>query len=99
MKAKGPVARMKDDDDQTHFLHWTSIVCCFQQALECVLSQMISAQCTGCCFSAGDQLLLFLMKLRLALPHQELAYNFGIQITKVTKVEWRLCVVPEVGVC
>ena len=37
-------------------------------------------------FVYTDKLLLLLIKLRLALPHQDLAYHFGIHITKVMNV-------------
>ena len=85
MQVKSPVARMKGDDDQTHFYTGLPSYADFNSLLS-LLSQMISAQFTGCCLSAGDQLLVLLIKLRLALPHQYLAYRFGIHITKVTKV-------------
>ena len=57
----------------------------FTQYLELIVSDDFRTS-TGCCLSAGDQLLLLLIKLKLALPHQNLAYPFGIHITKVTKV-------------
>ena len=85
VQVKSPVARMKGDNDQTHFYTGLPSYAVFNSLLS-LLSQMISAQSTGCCLSAGDQLLLLLIKLRLALPHQDLAYRFGIHVTKVTKV-------------
>ena len=36
--------------------------------------------------SLADQLLMVLMKLRYADPHQHLAYQFGIDITRVSKI-------------
>ncbi len=85
VQAKSPVARMKGDDDQTHFYTGLPSYTVFTSLLS-LLSKLISAQSTGCCLSTGDQLLLFFMKLRLALPHQDLAYRFGIHMTKVTRV-------------
>ena len=35
--------------------------------------------------SAGDQLLLVMMKLRYATAHKDLTYRFGIHISRVTK--------------
>ena len=36
--------------------------------------------------STGDQLLMVLMKLRHADPHQHLAYQFGVNIGRVSKI-------------
>ena len=36
--------------------------------------------------SAGDQLLLVTMKLRLATAHKDLAHRFGIHVSRVIKI-------------
>ena len=36
--------------------------------------------------SAGDQLILVMMKLRLATPHKDLVYRFEVHVSWVTKI-------------
>ena len=50
------------------------------------LSALVPTMLTDCGLLTDDQFLLVLMKLKLAVPNQDLAYRFGIHVTKVSKI-------------
>ena len=82
---KSPAAIMQGDNDQTRFYTGLPSFAVFA-SLSDLFSELISPGISGCGLSHSDQLLLVLMKLRLAIPNQDLAYRFKIHVTKVSKV-------------
>ena len=82
---KSPAAMMQGDNDQTRFYTGLPSFAVFA-SLSNLFSGLISPGLTGCGLSHSDQLLLVLMKLRLAIPNQDIAYRFKIHVTKVSKV-------------
>ena len=82
---KSPAAIMQGDNDQTRFYTGLPSFAVFA-SLSDLFSGLISPGITGCGLSNSDQLLLVLMKLRLAIPNQDLAYRFRIHVTKVSKI-------------
>ena len=85
LMATSPSAKLKGDDKQTHFYTGLPSYAVFSSLLS-LLSTVVSTQCTASSLSLSEQFLLFLMKLRLAVPHQDLAYRFGIHVTTVGRI-------------
>ena len=69
---KSPAAMMKDDDSQTRFYTGLPSFAIFN-TLSDLFSGVITAS-LGCALSYKDQLLLVFMKLRLAIPNEDLGY-------------------------
>ena len=84
-KLRSPAAMMEGDDDQTRFYTGLPSYETFA-LLSKLFSTVVSTGSTGCGLTCSDQLLLVLMKLRLAIPNQDLGYRFKIHVTKVSKV-------------
>ena len=84
-KVTSPAARMNADDDQTRFYTGLPSYAVFVSLLS-LLSTLVPTKSTGCGLEASEQFLLVLMKLKLAVQNQDLAYRFGIHISKVSKV-------------
>ena len=82
---KSPAAIVQGDNDQTRFYTGLPSFAVFA-SLSDLFSGLISPGITGCGLSNSDQLLLVLMKLRLAIPNQDLAYWFRVHVTKVSKI-------------
>ena len=78
---------MHGDDEQTRFYTGLPSFAVFQTLLH-LISPVVSATASsiGSSLSLGDQLLFVLMKFRLVIPNQDLAYQFGIHFTKVSKI-------------
>lgn len=77
-----PAARMKDDDEQTLFL--TGIPS--YEMFDSLLNMLLPLLKVPSCLFAHDQLLLVLMKLRLATPLKDLSYRFNISISQVSVI-------------
>lgn len=84
-KVTSPAARMSSDDDQTRFYTGLPSYAVFVSFLS-LLSGLVPTKSIGCGLEASEQFLLVLIKLKLAVQNQDLAYRFGIHITKVSKV-------------
>ena len=84
-KLKSPAAMMLGDDNQIRFYTGLPSYAIFETLLK-LFSGVIPTASTGCGLGCSDQLLLVLMKLRLAVPNQDLGYRFRIHATKVSKV-------------
>ena len=85
LKVASPVQRLEGDDCQTHFYTGLPLYAVFMSLLTS-LSAVVPTRSSGFGLQAGDKLLLVLMKLKLAVPHEDVAYRFGIDIAKVSKV-------------
>ena len=79
-----PFKRLEGDDEQTRFYTGLPSYKIFDFLLETLKSMYPTYGRYG--LSAGDQLLLVMMKLRLATAHKDLAYRFGIYVSRVTKI-------------
>ena len=82
LKVTSSVRRMEDDDHQTHFYTGLPSYAVFMSLLTS-LAAVIPTGSSGCELQAGDQLLLVLMKLKLAVLHEDLAYRFSLDVAKV----------------
>jgi len=82
---KSPSAMMQGDNTQTRFYTGLPSFAVFNK-LSHLFTELVCPGLTGCGLSHSDQLLLVLMKLRLSIPNQDLAYRFRIDVTKVSKV-------------
>ena len=85
LKVKSPVGRLESDDHQTRLYTGLPSYSLYMTLLTS-LSAVVPTRSTGCGLQADDQLLLVLMKLKLAVPHEDLAYRFRTDIAKVSKV-------------
>ena len=74
---KSPAAMMVGDDNQIRFYTGLPSYAIFETLLK-LFSRVIPTASTGCGLGCSDQLLLVLMKLRLAVPNQDLGYCFRI---------------------
>ena len=85
---KSPSARMEGDDKQTQFYTGLPSYAVFTSLLNLLLSVMSKDANHG--LHPRDQFLLVLMKLRLALANDDLAYRFGITRNRVSQLfhEW-----------
>ena len=85
---KSPSARMEGDDKQTQFYTRLPSYAVFTSLLNLLLSVMSKDANHG--LHPRDQFLLVLMKLRLALANDDLAYRFGITRNRVSQLfhEW-----------
>ena len=79
-----PFKRLERDDEQTRFYTGLPSYKIFDFLLQKLKS--ISPTYDRYGLSAGDQLVLVMMKLRLATPHKDLAYRFGVHVSRVTKI-------------
>ena len=79
-----PFKRLEGDNEQTRFYTGLPSYKIFEFLLEKL--KPISPTYDRHGLSAGDQLLLVMMKLRLATMHKDLAYRFGIHVSRVTKI-------------
>ena len=73
---------MKGSDEQTLFYTGLPSYKMFESLLNLLLPLLKVSDC----LSAPDQLLLVLMKLRLAVPFQDLSYRFHISISQVSTI-------------
>ena len=80
-----PFEMLKGDDSQTHFYTSLSSYKLFETILT-LLNPLISMNNDTCKLSHGDELLLVCIKLRLAMPHEDLSYRFRIAVSSVSKI-------------
>ena len=85
LKVTSPVERLESDDDQTHLYTGLSSHAVLMSRLTS-LSALVPTRSTGCGLQVGDRFLLVLIKLKLAVPYQDLAYWYCNDIMKVSKV-------------
>ena len=78
-----PALQMADDDMQTKFSTGLPSYKIFALLLSKLKTVIPLYSHLG--LEANDQFLMVLMKLRLAVPNQGLAYRFGVHITKSFK--------------
>lgn len=85
---KSPSARMEGDDQQTQFYTGLPSYAVFTSLLNLLCSVMSKDGNHG--LHLRDQFLLVLMKLKLALANDDLAYRFGLSRTRVSQLfhEW-----------
>lgn len=74
--------RLEADDEQTRFYTGLPLYIIFDFLLGKL--QSVSPTYNRYGLSAGDQLLLVMIKLRLATAHKDLAYRFGFHVAQVT---------------
>ena len=79
-----PSRMLENDDKRMHYFTGLSSYSVFTTLLE-LLSQATKPY-LHFGSSPGDQLLMVLTKLRHADPHQHLGYQFGVDITRVSKI-------------
>ena len=80
--SSSPAAAMRNDNEQTLFLTAIPSYDMFEALLN-ILSPVVKPKFA---LSAADQFLLVMMKLRLAVPLQDLSYRFRIGITVVSNI-------------
>ena len=76
LRATRPSTKLQGDDKQVHFYTGLPSYSVFVSLLNLLVGVMSKHLSHG--LSISDQFLLVLMKLRLAVPNQDLAYRFGI---------------------
>ena len=79
-----PSRMLENDDKRTHYYTGLPSYSVFATLLE-LLSQATKPY-LHFGLSPGDQFLMVLIKLRHADPHQHLGYQFGVHITRVSKI-------------
>ena len=79
-----PSRMLENDDKRTHYYTGLPSYSVFATLLE-LLSQATKPY-LHFGLSSGDQFLMVLIKLRHADPHQHLRYQFGVHITRVSKI-------------
>ena len=79
-----PALRMGDDDMQTKFYTGLPSYKIFTLLLDKLKTVIPLYSRLG--LEANDQFLMVLMKLRLAVPNQDLAFRFGVHVTRVSKI-------------
>ena len=79
-----PALRMADDDVQTKFYTGLPSYKIFALLLDKLKTVVPLYSRLG--LEANDQFLMVLMKLRLAVPNQDLAFRFGVHVTRVSKI-------------
>ena len=84
LRATRPSERLQNDDHQVHFYTGLPSYSVFIALLNLLVGVMSKHLSHG--LSVGDQFLLVLMKLRLAVPNQDLAYRFGISPSRVSQL-------------
>ena len=80
-----PFEILKGDDSQTHFYISLSSYKMFETILS-LLNPLMSMNNDTCKLSHGDELLLVCIKLRLAMPHEDLSYRFRIAVSSGSKI-------------
>ena len=76
LRATRPSTKLQGDDKQVHFYTGLPSYSVFVSLLNLLVGVMSKHLSHG--LSISDQFLLVLMKLRLAVPNQDLTYRFGI---------------------
>ena len=84
MISTSPSRMLENDDKRTHYFTGLPSYSVFTTLLELLSKATKPYAHFG--LSPADQLLMVLTKLRHADPHQHLAYQFGIDITRVSKI-------------
>jgi len=84
LKRCSPSKRLEGDDSQTHDLTGLPSYKVFEVLVDKFTS--IAPTYTRYGLSAGDQLLMVLMKLRHATTHKFLGYLFGVHVSRVSKI-------------
>ena len=85
LSTSSPFEMLKGDDSQTHF--YTSLRSYkMLETILTLLNPLMAMKNDTCKLSHGDELLLVCMKLRLAMPHEDLSYRFRIAVSSVSKI-------------
>lgn len=84
LRATRPSERLQNDDHQVHFYTGLPSYSVFIALLNLLVGVMSKHLSHG--LNVGDQFLLVLMKLRLAVPNQDLACRFGIIPSRVSQL-------------
>ena len=84
LRATCPAKKLQNDDEQVHFYAGLSSCAVFGALLDLLVGVMSKHLSHG--LSINDQFLLVLMKLRLGIPIQDLAYRFGISQSRVSQL-------------
>ena len=97
LRATRPSTKLQDDDKQVHFYTGLPSYSVFVALLHLLVGVMSKHLSHG--LSINDQFLLVLMKLRLAVPNQDLGYRFGISTSRVSQLfhEWIDVMAREFG--
>lgn len=97
LRATRPSEKLYNDDHQVHFYTGLPTYSVFVALLNLLVGVMSKHLSHG--LSVSDQFLLVLMKLRLAVPNQDLAYRFGISPSRVSQLfhEWIDVMSQELG--
>lgn len=84
LKKISPSKRLAGDDEQTNYFTGLPSYKVFELLVN--KFTQISPTYSRYGLSAADQILLVLMKLRRATPHKHLGYQFGIHVSRVSKI-------------
>ena len=84
LKKCSPSKRLTGDDEQTNYYAGLPSYKVFELLVN--KFTQISPTYTRYGLSAADQLLMVLMKLRRATPHKHLGYQFGVHVSRVSKI-------------
>lgn len=84
LKKCSPSQRLAGDDGQTRYYTGLPSFKVFEHLVE--KFTMISPTYTRYGLSAADQLLMVMMKLRHATSHKNLGFQFGVHVSRVSKV-------------
>jgi len=97
LRATSPSVRLQNDDKQVNFYNGLLSYSVFVGLLDLLVGVMSKHLNYG--LSISNQFLLVLMKLRLAVPNQDLAYRFGISPSRVLQLfhEWIDVMAQEFG--
>jgi len=88
---------LQNDDKQVHFYTGLPSYSVFVGLLDLLVGVMSKHLSHG--LSISNQFLLVLMKLRLAVPNQDLAYRFDVSPSRVSQLfhEWIDVMAQEFG--
>ena len=97
LRATRPAEKLQNDDKQVHFYTGLPSYAVFSALLDLLVGVMSKHLSHG--LSVSDQFLLVLMKLRLGIPNQDLAYRFSISPSRVSQLfhEWINVMARELG--
>ena len=84
LRGTRPSIKLQNDDNQVHFYTGLPSYSVFVGLLNLLVGVMSKNLSHG--LSACDQFLKVLMKLRLAVPSQNLAYSFSISTGRVSQL-------------
>ena len=84
LRGTRPSIKLQNDDNQVHFYTGLPSYSVFIGLLNLLVGVMSKHLSHG--LSVSDQFLMVLMKFRLAVPNQDLAYRFGISTGRVSQL-------------